>query len=142
METTINVQNLILEAIETLDRKARNANNADDAAKYYNAMEKLYSEYNRVIEIDNNAYFNEQKDKKEELRIQEDIRRNIEAREIEKRRDKIELAKIVIKVLEILAAVIGLPCLVLFQLKCQNIGAMPPKFMDTIVNRAIQYLSL
>ena len=142
MEETLDVKNVILEAITFLDRLARKADNADEVTKYYSAMEKLYAEYNRAVEIDNQAYFDNRKDEKEEIRIQEEMRKSVETREIERQRNKIEMAKVGLKVFEILAAVVGLPCLVLFQLKCQQLGALPPRFLDTIVNRAIGYLSL
>ena len=142
MEQTLDVKSVILEAITFLDRLAREADNADEVTKYDSAMDKLYAEYNRAVEIDNQAYFDNRKDEKEEIRIQEEIRKSVETREIERQRNKIEMVKVGLKVIEILAAVVGLPCLVLFQLKCQQLGALPPRFLDTIVNRAIGYLSL
>lgn len=142
MEQTLDTKAVILEAISFLDRLARKSDSAEEVTKYYNAMEKLYAEYNRAIEIENQAYFDSRKDEKEEIRIQEEMRKAVETREIEKQKNKIEMVKISLKVLEILAAVVGLPCLVLFQLKCQQLGALPPRFMDTIVNKAIGYLSL
>lgn len=142
METTLDVKNVILEAIDLLDRRARSTDNAEEAVKYYNAMEKLYAEYNHAIEIENQAYFDAQKDSKEAIRIEEEMRKNLEAKEVEAQKNLIEMIKIVLRVVEILAAVIGLPCLILFQLRCQQLGALPPKFMDTIVTKAINFLAL
>ena len=142
MGTELDVRTIILEAIDMLDRRARSTDNAEEAVKYYNAMEKLYAEYNHAIEIDNQAYFDAQKDLKEGTRIEEEMRKNLEAREVEVQKNRIEVVKIILRVIEILAAVIGLPCLVLFQLRCQQLGALPPKFMDTIVTKAINFLAL
>ena len=80
MEQTLDVKSVILEAITFLDRLAREADNADEVTKYYSAMDKLYAEYNRAVEIDNQAYFDNRKDEKEEIRIQEEIRKSVETR--------------------------------------------------------------
>ena len=92
--------------ISFLDRLARDAESAEEVTKYYNAMEKLYAEYNHAIEIENQAYFDNQKDEKEAVRIQEEMRKAIETKEIEKQKNRIEMVKISLRVIEILATVV------------------------------------